>query len=57
MNNLFYLIGIACAIWVIYEVWNNNSRLSSTEKLIWTICAIFFSVITAIIYYFTQKKR
>ncbi|TRX61304.1 hypothetical protein FNH22_04410 [Fulvivirga sp. M361] len=56
MSGLFYLLGVAAAVWVIYEVWSQNKRLSDTEKLIWTICAIFFSVITAIIYYITQKR-
>ncbi len=57
MGGLIYLVGIIAAVWVIYEVWTQNPRLSDTEKLIWTIGAIFFSVITAVIYYFTQKRR
>ncbi|MCG8391162.1 MAG: PLDc N-terminal domain-containing protein [Cytophagales bacterium] len=57
MGGLIYLVGIIAAVWVIYEVWTQNTRLSDTEKLIWTIGAIFFSVITAVIYYFTQKRR
>lgn len=57
MGGLIYLIGIVAAVWVIYEVWTQNARLSDTEKLVWTIGAIFFSVITAVIYYFTQKRR
>ncbi len=56
MGGLFYLLGIIAAVWVIYDVWSQNTRLTDTEKLIWTICAIFFSVITAIIYYITQKR-
>ncbi|MEM1408590.1 MAG: PLDc N-terminal domain-containing protein [Bacteroidota bacterium] len=57
MGNLFYLLGLAAAIWVVYDLWVKNYRLSDTEKLIWTICAIFFNVITAVIYYITQKRR
>ena len=49
MGNLFYLLGLAAAIWVVYDLWVKNYRLSDTEKLIWTICAIFFNVITAVI--------
>lgn len=57
MGSLFYLVGIVAAVWVIYDVWTQNTRLSDTEKLVWTIGAIFFSVITAVIYYFTQKRQ
>ncbi|MEM9858500.1 MAG: PLDc N-terminal domain-containing protein [Bacteroidota bacterium] len=56
MGNFLYLLGLAAAIWVVYDVWVNNHRFSDTEKLIWTICAIFFNVITAVVYYITQKR-
>jgi len=56
MNNLYYIIGLACAIWVIYDVWGVNKKLSDGMKIVWTILALLFSVLTAIIYYFTQKK-
>jgi hypothetical protein len=57
MGNLWYIIGIACAVWVIYDVWAVNKRLSDTNKIIWTVLAVFFSIITAIVYYFMVKKR
>ena len=56
MGTLFYIIGIACAVWVIYDVWAVNQRLSSTSKLIWTIFALLFNIVTAIVYFFVQKK-
>ena len=56
MGNLIYVIGLGCAIWVIYDVWAVNKRMSDGDKIIWTILAIFFSIITAIIYYFTKKR-
>jgi hypothetical protein len=56
MGNLIYVIGLACAIWVIYDVWVANKRLSDTDKIIWTILAVFFSIFTAIIYYFVKKR-
>ncbi len=55
MGNLIYVIGIGCAIWVIYNI-GHNKRMSDGDKIIWTILAIFFSIITAIIYYFTKKR-
>lgn len=57
MGNLFYLLGLAAAVWVVYDLWVKNYRLTDTEKLIWTICAIFFNVITAVVYYITQKRQ
>jgi len=56
----FYLGGIVSLvsfIWVVYEVWSKNYRLETTGKVFWTIAAFFFSVITAIIYYFVEKRK
>ncbi len=57
MGRLLAIFYIICTVWVIYDVWKNNRRLSDTEKLIWTISAIVFSLLTAVIYYFVQKRR
>jgi magnesium-transporting ATPase (P-type) len=57
MGRLFGLLLLACAVWVIYEVWFKNKRFTDTEKLVWTLAAIFFSGITAIVYFITQKAR
>lgn len=48
---LFGIVGLIAAIWVIYDVLVNNKRLSDAMKAVWIICAIIFSIITAIIYY------
>lgn len=50
------LICLICAVWVIYEVWTKQKRMSDTDKLIWTICAIIFNVITAIVYFLKYKR-
>ena len=57
MGRLGILIGIIAAVWVIYDLWTKNKRLSDTEKLVWTIAAVAFSILTAIIYYFTQYRK
>lgn len=57
MGKLIYILGIVCAVWVIYDVWSKNTRLNNTNKIIWTVFAIIFSVLTAIVYYVTQKMR
>ncbi len=56
INTFIYIIAIIAMIWVIYEVWFVNKKKSVVEKVIWTIFAIVFSIITAILYYFIGKK-
>ncbi len=55
MTNLLYIVGVIAAIWVIYDVWTQQ-KMDTGAKLIWTVCAIFFNIITAIVYYFVKKR-
>lgn len=55
-GSLLWVIGIVCAIWVIYDVLANQKRMPTGEKVLWVICAVIFSIITAIVYYFVKKK-
>jgi len=55
-TTILYIVGILCAIWVIYDVFVNNKRLSIGMKVLWVILALLFSIITAIVYYFVYKK-
>lgn len=50
------IIVFVCAAWVIYQVWAVNKGLSTGSKVLWTIFAILFSVITAIVYLIVRKK-
>ncbi len=50
------IIALIAAIWVIYDVLVNNKRLSDGMKILWIVCAIFFSIITAIIYYLVGRN-
>lgn len=56
INTIFGIIALACAIWVIYDVFTNNKKLSDGKKVIWTVAAILFSIITAVIYYLVSRK-
>lgn len=56
MKGLLYLIGLIAAIWVIYDVWTQNHKLSETNKILWTIFALFFSIIAAVIYFLVHKR-
>lgn len=51
------LIALICAIWVIYDVWSEQKSMNQTTKILWTILALIFSIITAIIYYFVEKRK
>lgn len=56
MGNLVWLLGVVSSIWVIYNVWN-DPRKSNEQKLIWTVCAVLLSVVTAVAYYLLEKKK
>lgn len=50
------IIAIVCAIWVIYDVWANQKRMSDGKKVLWTVLALLFSILTALIYFLVRKK-
>lgn len=57
LDFLFGIIGLAAFIWVTYNVWSDKeSRYTTTMKVVWTIAAFFLSVVTAIVYYFVEKR-
>lgn len=51
------LIHFVAFAWVAYEVWSVNTKLRKPTKIIWTVAALFFSIITAIVYYFVEKRK
>lgn len=56
VSGILGVLGLICAIWVIYDVFAKNKGLSDGMKILWTVLALFFSIITAIVYYFIYKK-
>jgi len=54
-GSIFGLIALICAIWVIYDVFAKNRKLSDGMKIAWTVLAIVFNIITAIVYYLVYK--
>ena len=56
-TNVLELVALICAIWVIYDVLVNNKQMKQTNKIIWIVCAVLFSIITAIVYYFIGRKK
>ncbi len=57
MGKLLGIVALICAVWVIYDVFANNKELSTGTKVVWIICALLFSIITAIVYYLVEKKK
>lgn len=55
-GNLLWVIAVICAVWVIYDVWANRRKMSDGMKVVWTVCAILFSILTAIVYYLIGRK-
>jgi len=54
---LWGIIGVACAVWVIYDIVTFQKKMKSEHKLLWIIAAVVFSILTAIVYYFVVKKK
>jgi hypothetical protein len=54
---LFGILALIATIWVIYDVLANNKRLSEGMKVLWIICAVIFSIITAVIYYLIGRNN
>lgn len=55
-NTILGLVALIFALWVIYDVWAVQKKMSGGSKIIWTIMAIFFNILTAIVYYFMKKR-
>jgi hypothetical protein len=48
--NLLAIIPILCAAYVLYNTLFTKNSMSTTSKLIWSLCAILFTTITFIIF-------
>ena len=57
MSYIISIIILICAVWVIYDVLAKNKKLDTTGKVVWIVCAVLFSIITAIVYYFIGRKQ
>lgn len=54
---LLFVLGLVAAIWVIYNIWTVHKEKTPEQKLLWTIAAIFLSIVTAIVYIITQNEK
>lgn len=55
-TSIIGIVALVCAIWVIYQVWAVNKGMSTLGKVVWTICALLFSIVTAIVYLLIGRK-
>jgi membrane protein DedA with SNARE-associated domain len=56
LGTIIWFIAIICAVLVIYDIIVNNKKLSDGMKILWVVCAVLFSIITAIVYYFAGRN-
>ena len=57
LGTILGIIALICAVWVIYDVLVNNRRISTGMKVLWIVCAIVFSILTAIVYYLVGRNQ
>jgi len=57
MNNIIGIIAIICAIYVIYDVFAVQKRMSFGSKVLWTIFALLFSILTGHRLFFHGEKE
>lgn len=55
MEFIIGILALVCALYVIFSVWGSGAGTGA--KIIWTLAALFFSIATAIVYYFIGPKR
>lgn len=48
--SILSIIPILCAAYVIYSVWFRDKERSTGNRVIWTVFALLFNVVTAIVY-------
>ncbi len=51
------LLSLLSFFWVFYQVWYEDRQRSIPGKLLWTLAALFFSIPTALFYFFSRKRR
>ena len=57
LGGVIGVIAVLAAVWVIYDIIVNNKRLSDGMKVLWIVCAVLFSIITAIVYYLVSRNK
>lgn len=56
MSNLLWIAGLIAAIWIIVDIFTKQKSMPTLHKVLWIVAAFFFSILTAIVYFFVVKK-
>lgn len=56
-ESILGIVALVFAILVIYDVFANQKKMSTGMKVLWTVLALLFSIVTGIVYYFIVYKK
>ncbi len=51
------ILAVIAAVWVIVDIWTKQKKMEDTMKIVWTVLAVVFNVLTAIVYYFSVYSK
>jgi prolipoprotein diacylglyceryltransferase len=57
LGTIGWILAVVAAVWVIVDIWTKQKKMEQGMKILWTVLAVIFSIITAIIYYFVVYKK
>ena len=56
-ESILGIVALVFAILVIYDVFAKQKKMSTGMKVLWTVLALLFSIVTGIVYYFVVYKK
>ena len=57
VTNIWGLLTLLSAVWVIYDVLMKNRSLSDIMKIVWIVVALVFGILGAAVYYLFGRKK
>lgn len=57
LGGIIGIVGLISFIWIVYDILVNQKRMNTAHKVLWIVLGFFFSIITAIVYYFVIKSK
>ncbi|MFY1111303.1 MAG: PLDc N-terminal domain-containing protein [Methanosarcinaceae archaeon] len=57
VTNIWGLLTLLSAVWVIYDVLMKNRTLSDIMKIVWIVVALVFGILGAAAYYLFGRKK
>ena len=57
LETILYGLALASFIWIAYDVIVIQKKMPLLQKFLWVIFGFFFSVVTAVLYFFVVKKK